>query len=360
MRRTLLLSVLCITLSSISSAQNKLEYGDFIQWDNKIEWAMETNNYLDLTPKMPKYNISDWYLKKLSKGGINVYGQDSEGFAVTQSKLYRKGWNSDLSVDTINYILLFRERQNLSRDEVYASKANCICDSCSHAGLFDIIKTKQIVYYKNGKFSISNVLLTPMCLKDSIANERELLTWYNLFNVAFNNKANPIPAKDMIHIGEITAWYDFSPPSLNSSSRLLTTKNSRIMTLINRDFQKGLITVYNPTTGKKINNKTYFTLSEETIEIPIYDSTGEQLGYKKIKPQLSLDSVSNFKITQDVYFDTKNEALISKVKKVTVQKKVITSYGVYLGLTDFAVINYEKPSSATGDRGLKQKPVKKK
>jgi hypothetical protein len=360
MRHFISLLLLGSIFSTTSTAQTKLEYGDFIQLDNKIEWAMETNNYLDLTPKMPKYSISDWYLKKLSKAGITAYQQDSSGFSVTQFKMSRNNWNSDLRVDTINYIFLFRERQNLLRDDIYASKTNCICDSCSHHALFDIIKTKQIVYYKKGKFSISNVLLTPMCMKDSIENERALFTWYNLFNVAFNHKATATPTKDMIHIGEVTGWYNFSPSQSNSSGKLITTKNPNVMVLVNRDFQKGLITAYNPTTGKKITDKKYFTVLNETIEVPTFDSLGEQIGYKKIRPELNLDSFYNFKITQDVYFDTKNEVLISKVKKVTVQKQVITSSGVYLGLTEFATIYFDRASLEANNTGSKQKPLKKK
>src|ERR1035437_9723599 len=291
MRYSLSLIILSILLSTTSHAQNKLEYGDFIQWDNKIEWAMESTNYLDLTPKMPKYSISDWYLKKLSKSGITVYQQYPGEFAVTQSKLYRNGWNSNLAIDTLNYHMIFRERENLSYEEINASKNNCTCDSCSHARLFDIIKTKQIIYYKSGKFSISNVLLTPMCMKDSMEYEKETFAWYNLFNVAFNNKANITPSKDMIYIGAVTAWYDFSPPTPNStSSRLLTTKNSKVMTLINRDFQKGLVAFYSLTTGKKISDKEYFTVSQQTIEVATFDSLGNQVGYKKLRPEQNLDS----------------------------------------------------------------------
>jgi hypothetical protein len=327
-----------------SSAQTKMEYGDFIQFDNKIQWAMESDNYFDLIPKIPKYSITDWYLKKLRNTGIVSYQKNADGFSLTRSKLTRKGWNTGLSLDTVSAKETFDERFYQAGFDPTTAMSNCLCDSCYKPGLFDIAKVKQIVYYKSGKFYIINILLTSMCLKEKINSEDNgSFSWYNLFNVAFNNNPSVAPNKNMIYIGTIEKSYNFSPDAnLSDSRKLLTAKSQGIMTYVNKDYQKGLFSINDPNTGKKIKDKTYFTLSHEIYEVPVYDSLGEQVGYKKVKPELNLDSFYNFKITQDVYFDTKKEVLVSKIKNVTVQKKVITSSGVYLGLTNFAILNYDK------------------
>ncbi|UAY53313.1 hypothetical protein [Ferruginibacter albus] len=82
MKNIWLLILLIPSLKAVS--QKKLEYGDFIQWDNKIEWAFETDQYFDLTPKIPKYSITDWYLKKLKTSGINSYKINRDGYSVSK------------------------------------------------------------------------------------------------------------------------------------------------------------------------------------------------------------------------------------------------------------------------------------
>jgi hypothetical protein len=333
-----------------------MEYGDFIQFDNKIQWAMESDNYFDLIPKIPKYSITNWYLKKLRNPGIVSYQKNADGFSVTRSKLNRKEWNIDLSLDTVSAKETFYEKFFQAGFDPTAVRSNCLCDSCYRPGLFDIAKVKQIVYYKSGKFYIINILLTPMCLKEKInSSDNGSFSWYDLFNVAFNNNPAIAPNKNMIYIGTIEKSYNFSPDAnLSDSRKLLTAKSQGIMTYVNKDYQKGLFSINDPNTGKKIKDKTYFTLSHETNEVALYDSLGEQTGYKKVKQELNLDSFYNFKITQDVYFDTKKEVLVSKIKIVTVQKKVITSSGEYLGLTNFAIINYDKMQQV-GESGKRKK-----
>lgn len=341
-------------------SQKSLEYGDFIQSDNSIQWAMETNNYLDLTPKIPKYSITAWYLKKLSKEKqITVYNPEPNGFSFNRYILARKDWNKNVSLDTINYTQLFHDRKNfLSGEQILASKGNCLCDSCYKPFLFDVLQVKQILYYKKGKLNISNVLLSPLCLNGAVAGESDMFTWYRLFNVAYNNKPSLSPTANMVFIGNIDSRYNLSgqiTPSDNK--RLLTSKTSDLMRMINDDYQKGLFSIYNPNTGKRITNKKYFTQSNDSLTVPTYDSTGTIAGYKIVSPELNLDSFYNFKINQDVWFDPIHEVLISKVKSVTVQKKVITSAGIYLGNSDFATIYYDKPAAV---EAKKAKPVRRK
>lgn len=337
---TLLLCNFFLTLS----AQKRLEYGDFIQWDNKIRWAMEIDNYLDLTPKIPKYSITSWYLKKLRTQGIAAYQLNNDKYSVTENKLSHNDWNKNLSIDTINFRNLFRgQEMRISEESVNAAKGNCLCDSCYVSTLFDIIKVKQLIYYKNAKFYISNVMLTPMCLKDSLEYDNEFSRWYGLFNVAFNYKQDITPAANMVYIGNVEKTYDFSIPNVNSpQKRLLTTRNPRIMSMMYEDLKKGLITPYDPDdkTRKRKLKDVFLRISPEML-IQDYDSLGNPVGTRKIRQEVNKDSIYNFKISQDVYFDMEKEVLVSKVKSVTIQANIITSTGVNLGLADVAVIYYD-------------------
>jgi hypothetical protein len=325
--------------------QKKLEYGDFIQWDNKIRWAMETDNFLDLTPKMPKYSITAWYLNKLRTEGINIYKLNNDTYSVTQGRLTHNGWNNNLSVDTINFRQLFRGQESkISVEAVNAAKGNCLCDSCYHPTLFDIIKVKQLIYYKNGRFYISNVLLTPMCLKDSLEYENEFSRWYELLNVAFNNKPDISPTSKMVYIGTVEKSYDLSASNTNSQQkRLLTRQNPGIMNMMYYDLKKGLITPYDPDdkTRKRKLKDVFLRITPEVM-IQEYDSLGNVVGTRKIRQEVNTDSIYNFKLSQDVYFDREKEILVSKVKSVTIQAYIITSSGVNLGLGDIATIYYDK------------------
>jgi hypothetical protein len=215
------------------------------------------------------------------------------------------------------------------------------------------MKVKQLIYYKNGRFSIANVLLTPMCLKDTLEYENEFSRWYELFNVAFNDKPDIAPNAKMIYVGNIEKSYDLSAPNSNSQQKkLLTTKNPRIMNMLYEDLKKGLITAYDPddkTRKKKL--KDVFQRIATEVMIQDYDSLGNATATRKIKQEVNPDSIYNFKISQDVYFDREKEVLISKIQSVTIQASIITSTGINLGLGDIAIIYYDKLPSE-----IKKKP----
>jgi hypothetical protein len=317
---------------------------------------METDNYFDLTPKIPKYSITALYLKKL-KEGVITYQKNRDGFSVTQLRLNRKDLNTNLPTDTLNLKSLFNERfYGIPREQISSLKSNCLCDTCTHPVLLDIIKVKQIVYYKNGRFHINNVLLTPMCLKDSIDYENDSSVWYDLFNVGFSNKTDLSPSSKMIYIGTTENSYNFSV----QKSKLITLRNPGIMKLIYADFKKGLFYAYSPDdTSRKVKLKDLLVRAKKEFMIQDYDSLGNIIGTRKVMSELNLDSFYNFKIAQDIYFDPVTEVLISIIKSVSIQAPVITSTGVNLGLGDLAIIYYDEKRSDKKPPSVKKKSVSK-
>ena len=340
----------------LGSAQTKFEYGGFIQFDNKIEWAMEIDKYLDLIPKIPNYSITRWYLKKLKQDGITAYLKNADGYSVTPFKLSPGGWKKPFMTDTLSTNETFNEFRSQYKDLALNNQSNCVCDTCYTPHAFDITKVKQILYYKDGKFNITNILLTPMCLSNTIRSKDEHTNvWNNLFNVAFNNNPSRPPSNNMIFIGPVEKKYNLSSFDGAPNKKLLTVKSDGIMHYLNRDFRKGLFLVNDPRTGKIITNKEYFTTSTESLSVAVYNNIGDIMGYKTVKPEMNPDSFYVFTITQDIYFDPKNEVLVSKVKKVAVMKQVVTSQGLNLGLSEFAIINYTSPKMIANKKAASKK-----
>jgi len=186
-----------------------------------------------------------------------------------------------------------------------------------------------------------------MCLKDSLEYGNDLSKWYSLFNISFNNKQDIPPTASMVYIGTVDRSYDLSVPNSNSPYRkLLTTHNSRIMNMMNEDIKKGILTPYDPDDKSRTRKlKDVFLRITPELLIENYDSLGNIIGTRKVRQEVNLDSIYNFKISQDVYFDRQKEVLVSKVKSVTIQANIITSSGVNLGLGDIAIFYYDKPSA---------------
>lgn len=338
-----------ILFVSKSFAQSKLEYGDFIQWNNKIEWAAETDQYIDLTPKIPKYSIKNWYLQRLRDSGIATYAINPNGYSVTKTFITKNNFSLLPGTDTISDDRIFGETElkytlrNLDTTSLfYKNLTNCACSNCSHSSLIDIIKVKQLVYYKDAKFHITNVLLTPMCIRGEGTYSGDL-TANRLFNVAFNNDSDIEPNKQMIFIGTIEKIYNFNPDitKFPEERKILTARNPYLMRLILRDWQKNKIIAYNPE-KLIIETKGHFPITPQKFEIPVFDSLGEQIRTETREMEINIDSFYHFGITQDIYFDTVHEKLISKIKKVNIEQEIYTNAGIYLGKADCATIFYDK------------------
>ena len=73
----------------------------------------------------------------------------------------------------------------------------------------------------------------------------------------------------------------------------------------------------------------------EPVLIPIYDSVGTIMTYKKIKPEINYDAIYNYALIQDFYFDFDKEILYSKLVALILRKEIYTSTGYLVGLKDY-------------------------
>jgi hypothetical protein len=70
------------------------------------------------------------------------------------------------------------------------------------------------------------------------------------------------------------------------------------------------------------------------IDIPVYDANGEIIKRIKRMPEINYDSIYNFRVVQDFYFDFTSEKLYSKLIAFVPCTKLVTSIGTYLGLVN--------------------------
>jgi len=324
-----------------SFSQIRLEYGDFIQTNNNIKWAAETDALLNLMPKTAKYSVKNFYLKKLKESSIKVYKTNSDKYSVTSTTLTANTFKLE-NLDTIS-------SQNLSNNSfpviddivnIAANYATCICDSCARNELFEIFRVKQIISYGNSDLSIKNIFISPLCLKrnTSIGNINDLPLWNVLFNVAFSN-GNEIKSQkeNLLYLGEEEYKYDFNETAIIENKNKLTPTAPRLTQLIFDDCKKGILKIFDPEKGTEIPYKKLNTWGMQKVAIQVYDADGEGKGgigkTRYMIQERNLDSLNRFKINQVLYFDRKNEVLLSVVKWIDILEPVITQSGIYLGNT---------------------------
>jgi len=213
----------------------------------------------------------------------------------------------------------------------------CICDSCSRSELFEIFRVKQIICYANAELSINNILISPLCLKSNnyTGNFNPAPIWDILFNVAFNSgdKVNS-KQEDLVYLGEEEYYYDLNETAFFENKNKLTPRAPTLIRLILDDCKKRKLKLFDPEKGIEIAYAKLKSWGLEKIPIVIYDPDGVGMGGSKtryVMPERNFDSLNRLRIKQDLFFDMKNEVLISNVKTVDILEPVITQSGIYMG-----------------------------
>ena len=332
-----ILLIAILTYCSNSFSQTRLEYGDFIQTNDNIKWAAETDALLNLMPKTAKYSLKNLYLKKLKDSGIISYQINSDRYSVTQVKLTFNQFNTRKFDSTANANISndsYAAISETKETEIASRYSFCICDSCSRNELFEIFKTKQVVCYGNADLFIKNILISPLCLKRNSSIGKPV--WDILFNVAFSNgdeiKYNK---QDLLYLGDEEYYYDFNETSFIENKNKLTPRSPTLINLILDDCKKGKLKLFDPEKGIEIPYAKLKFWGQDKIAVIVYDADGEGKGEigrtRYIRRERNFDSLNTFKIKQQLYFDKKNEILISVVQRIDILEPVITSQGVYLG-----------------------------
>ena len=342
------LSAIFLLFSNISFAQNKMEYANFIQTDTAVKWAAVYSSYVNLTPVNPNFNLRNFYVSKLKQQGATAYVQDNASFSVTPVRLtydqYKAGIKAvNYDATKVNWFVNYDEKNNAS-EKIFTQESGT-CDTCTLSNRISFFKVKQLLYYRNNQLKIQNILLSPVIYKKEIGASKETTSYFETSNFAFNEIKTadaPVPGTAKF-IGRSCNNLVLFPPDSSSISEtnILTLNDWNLTRLLYADVKKKILKAYNtdksiyPDPKNILDSRKIDEYKAEELLVPYYDNEGNILEYKKIKREVNYDSIYNYTLIQDFYFDFDKEILYSKLIALAPRIKISTSTGVFLGLTDY-------------------------
>lgn len=341
-------SILPLFYSCFCFAQSKLEYANFIQTDTSVKWAAIYNSYVNLTPVSPNFNLRNFYLNKLKQQGVTNYLIDTTAFRVTPVRINYEEYiltaqRVNYDVSKMNWQFDFDERHDAS--EIMFNRESNTCDTCFFNNRISFFKVKQLLYYRNNRLKIQNILLTPVIYKKQAQTFKEETEYFEMSNFAFNeikNEDAPIPASAKF-IGRSCNILSLLPSGSNNASEnnILTLDNWNLSILLYKDIKRKKIKAYDtnlsiyPDQKSILDSRKIEEYKNTPIDVPYYDSLGNMVGSKKMMSEINFDSIYNYKLIQDFYFDFDKEILYSKLISLAPRIKVITSQGIFLGFIDY-------------------------
>jgi gliding motility associated protien GldN len=120
--------------------------------------------------------------------------------------------------------------------------------------------------------------------------------------------------------------------------------NQRFMSIVLQSIQDSLITVFSNSDDRFTTPMTKAevakAVSGDTVEVPIYNESGELTGTKKMLNEVNLDSIYKFRIKEEVIFDKESSRLFWRIIGIAPLKNIVTSMGVNLGETELFWMYY--------------------
>jgi len=338
-------TIILLIIASCSFAQDNRSYTAFIQQDTAIKWAAECNKIVNPIPKVSDYSIKQFYLARLKNGKANCYVLNSDRRSVSPTtagsmNLNRQDWLAGLSAKflSVEKTWVFIEKNDPVKGYRLNGTSNDPCCGCDEA---DALRVKQILYFKNHRFYIQNVFLSPLCARKDTADKA---SWYPVCNVAYNpevDKNKPIVlSKDVLLINTEEVTYNFKLNENDASDSVLTIGGDHIIQRLFDEITAGKIKAWDFNKGKLIPAKQFSSWGTPRFLVPKFDQNGEQVSATEVAQERNPDSISQIRIQQEWYFDFKNEKLYSRIKWIDLVEKVYTSTGIFLGTTPFCRIRY--------------------
>lgn len=304
-----------------------------IQRDTAIQWAAVCDKVINLTPKAGEVSLKKWYLEKLKNSSVTAW-KSYNGY-LSSHKLsipelttqdWLKGLAIELSPTRFPQEWYFYDpampKEDYNRYKARAGKLNLAADSCCGCDVADAFRAKQIISYKNGKFTIYTQFISPLCARQTPSPPAD---WYPLCNVAYNDNPErkfPGVSKDVVLLNTNELDYNFNSedPSLYDSVR--TEYRTEIGNLIYQDILLGRFKAINVETGKSIPVKDLLTMGMpvDTVMVMDPDDPEKALTYRVVQKQMNPRDFNRIRIKQELYFDFKNERLYAVVKGIMLMK----------------------------------------
>ncbi|MBI5856157.1 MAG: hypothetical protein HZB42_00800 [Sphingobacteriales bacterium] len=310
--------------------------------DTAVQWTAESDKVINLS--YPGKSLKTWYLDKLKKGTVITYTKERGSKSVstdeiTMPSLSKPDWQKGLAVETSPYrhptewYFADNSKEGYERFKYRGGVLTFTADSCCQCDDADAFRAKQILNYKNGKFTIWNVFISPLCARPTPSPPFE---WYPLCNVAYNNSPDrkiPQPGNDVILLNTDEVDYDFSHEQPSTYDTVLTSNGTDIGSLIYQDILKGNIRPVEAETGQPIPVKDLLTrgMPADTVSVPDPDDPYKVTAYKVLQQERSSRDFNRIRIKQDLYFDFKNERLYSVVRSVILLQVARLPNGIIRG-----------------------------
>lgn len=336
---------------SAASAQTTSSYADFIQNDRDIKWCAIYSSYINVTPVHPKYDINRFYLNKFNRQAVRTYTEIPEQFSVSP-KLSRRT-DLEKSFTTVPYDetkmnWLFNMDEGHDASENLLANENTVCENCLGKTRLSFIKARQLLYFKNDRFFIRNLWLTPLTYSKTAGSERQDIRFSETLNLAFDatlTENNSIPST-AVFISRSTNNLTLLPADRNTENRVLSIRNWNLTNILRQRIDAGAIKVYQPDSSIYPNEKYVLSLDSihrlrnPPVPVNVYDPNGEVTDIRMVTAEINYDSLYNYTLVQDIYFDFNKEKLYSKVIALIPRRNVITNSGIFLGLANYMGIYF--------------------
>lgn len=338
MKKLFLLLTVFFYASSVFSQVHNPYAAIPIQHDTAIQWAAESDKVMNLTPKANGLSLKKWYLDRLKGSSVKAYRTDGRFFSSyplsmpgLQTQEWLKGLAIELSAHRFPQEWYFFDK-TLPADDYNRYKArvrnlNLAADSCCGCDEADAFRAKQVLSYKNGKFKIYNVFISPLCARQTASPPSD---WYPLCNVAYNDNTERKflgVSKDVMLLNTNELDYNFDTENPSGLDSVYTSYRSDIGNLIYQDILLGRLRPVDAQTGKPIPVKKLLTIGMPADTLMAFDADDPEklTAYRVIQKQRNPRDFNRIRIKQELYFDFKNERLYSVIKSATLMM-VIYAY----------------------------------
>jgi len=295
--------------------------------DTVFQWTAESDKVISFQAS-GTINLKTWYLDKLKNDTILIYSKKRGDPFVQSSNLslpglrkpeWLKGLIAEIPPNQYRQEWYFSDTtvQGYDRYKYRGGILTFNPDSSSNCDDANAFRAKQVLNYKNGRFSIWNVFISPLCARKTGAAPFE---WYPLVNVAYNDNAGrkfPGAGKDVLLLGTNEIDYDFSFDGSNEYDTVLSP-GTDIGSLIYQDVLKSNLKPVDIVTGKLIPIRNFLTrhMLADTVMSYDPDHRDKLIAYRVVQQERSSREFSRLRIKQEFYFDFKNERLYSVIKSV--------------------------------------------
>lgn len=335
-------------------SQETIPYGDFIEKDTAIKWAAESDQIFDLTPKTSRFSIKNRLINKLNNEGLFVYIIDTNNRTVAKelaTKINYKTFQSSFDITKDIFSREICHYDYLPLNSIKELKDD-VSDSKKLQSKIDFFTVKQILYYKNGKINISNVLICPT-LFEKHNKEEYLLNGKFLFNACFNNSSDEnISTNNLQYIGNFNVEYKFNYKTefRENNTQIITLREAELINPIMDDFQARMFDVIDIKTNTKVPRGKFLSYNMPMDTVDVTEPESNHRFYEVRQSSIMTEHLNTFKINQDIFWDSVQLKLISKVNEVVIKAPYLDRkyhQGLY---TPLYKIVYKKPFIAIPKR----------